>query len=79
MAYNLREVHPGSHQTPASIGEEVVTAESWTPAELQAAEDEMERRLDACDEAIRPYLVAMYANPVISSLTARDKGAVVDQ
>lgn len=79
VAYNLRGVHPGAHETPGNVSEEVVTAESWTDAELHAAEEEMERRLAACDEAIRPYLLAMYANPVLSSLNARDKGAVVDK
>lgn len=27
---------------------------------------EMDRRLDSCEEALRPYLLRMYANPVIS-------------
>lgn len=78
VAYNMRSVHPESHDTPASVSEEVVTAESWTPAELEAAEEEMTRRLDACDPAIRPYLIAMYANPVVSSLKALSRGAVID-
>ncbi|WP_417547977.1 lysophospholipid acyltransferase family protein [Marinobacter segnicrescens] len=70
VAYNMRGTHPSAHDTPENVSEEVITAESWTPAELEAAEEELERRINACDEAIRPYLVAMYANPVISSLTA---------
>lgn len=70
VAYNMRGMHPSAHDTPENVSEEVVTAESWTPAELEAAEEELERRINGCDEAIRPYLVAMYANPVISSLTA---------
>ncbi|MCK7543078.1 1-acyl-sn-glycerol-3-phosphate acyltransferase [Marinobacter bryozoorum] len=70
VAYNMRGMHPSAHDTPENVSEEVVTAESWTPAELEAASKELERRINACDEAIRPYLVAMYANPVISSLTA---------
>lgn len=71
VAYNMKEVHPSAHDTPENVSEEVITAESWTPAELAAAGEELERRINGCDEAIRPYLVAMYANPVISSLNAR--------
>ncbi|WP_372972407.1 1-acyl-sn-glycerol-3-phosphate acyltransferase [Marinobacter sp.] len=70
VAYNMKGMHPSAHDTPENVNEEVVTAESWTRAELEAAEEELERRINACDAAIRPYLVAMYANPVISSLTA---------
>ncbi|WP_328189147.1 lysophospholipid acyltransferase family protein [Marinobacter sp. OP 3.4] len=70
VAYNMKGVHPAAHDTPDVVGEEVVTAESWTPAELEAAEEELERRIEACDEAIRPYLISMYANPVLSSLNA---------
>lgn len=71
VAYNMRGVHPAAHDTPENVSEEVVTAESWTPAELEAAEEELERRIDACDEAIRPYLISMYANPVRSALNAQ--------
>ncbi|GGY67372.1 1-acyl-sn-glycerol-3-phosphate acyltransferase [Marinobacter zhanjiangensis] len=71
VAYNMKGVHPSAHDTPEEVSEEVVTAESWTPAELEAAEEELQRRIDACDEAIRPYLISMYANPVLSSLNAR--------
>lgn len=71
VAYNMKGVHPSAHDTPEIVSEEVVTAESWTPAELEAAEDELERRIDACDDAIRPYLVSMYANPVLSALNAQ--------
>ena len=47
-----------------------MTAETWSPAEMEAAEAEMERRLNACDPAIRPYLLDMYANPVLTALNA---------
>ncbi|WP_166263842.1 lysophospholipid acyltransferase family protein [Marinobacter caseinilyticus] len=69
-AYNLKGIHPAAHSTPESVSESVVTAETWTPAELEAAEAELNRRLEACDPAIRPYLIAMYANPVVSALKA---------
>ncbi|MBW4933202.1 1-acyl-sn-glycerol-3-phosphate acyltransferase [Marinobacter sp. F4206] len=70
MAYQMRGVHPESHATPENVSETVVTAEAWSPAELEAAEAEMERRLDACDPTIRPYLLDMYANPVVTALEA---------
>jgi hypothetical protein len=37
----------------------------------------MERRLEACDAAIRPYLLDMYANPVVNALAANDIGEAV--
>lgn len=55
---------------PGAVSESVVTAETWSPAERQAAEAEMERRLAACAPAMRPYLLDMYANPVVTSLEA---------
>ncbi len=53
----------------------VVTAETWSPAEFEAAEAEMERRLEHCEPAIRPYLLDMYANPVVTALEANEPGA----
>ena len=70
VAYQQRGLHPDSHVTPETVSDEVVTAETWSPAELAAAEAEMDRRLEACDTAIRPYLLDMYANPVVTSLEA---------
>jgi len=70
VAYQMRGVHPDAHATPENVSEEVVTAEAWSPADMEAAEAEMERRLDACDPAIRPYLLDMYANPVVTALEA---------
>ncbi|MDX1634105.1 MAG: 1-acyl-sn-glycerol-3-phosphate acyltransferase [Marinobacter sp.] len=71
VAYNQLAVHPDAHELPERSRDTVVTAEAWTPAELEAAEAEMNRRLEACDPAYRPFLLAMYANPVISALKAR--------
>lgn len=70
VAYQMRGIHPDAHETPGSVSESVVTAETWSPADLDAARSEMERRLDACEPAIRPYLLDMYANPVVSALAA---------
>lgn len=70
VAYHLRGVHPEAHSTPETVSDTVVTAEAWSPAEMEAAEAEMERRLEACEPAIRPYLLDMYANPVVTALEA---------
>ncbi len=70
VAYQQRGIHPDSHATRESVSDAVVTAEAWSAAEIEAAEAEMERRLDACDPAIRPYLLDMYANPVVTALEA---------
>ncbi|WP_297794344.1 1-acyl-sn-glycerol-3-phosphate acyltransferase [uncultured Marinobacter sp.] len=72
VAYRQRGIHPDAHAVPETVSDSVVTAETWSPAELEAAEAEMERRLDSCDAAIRPYLLDMYANPVVTALQAND-------
>ena len=72
VAYQQRGIHPQSHATRETVSDAVVTAEAWSPAEIEAAEAEMERRLDACDPAIRPYLLDMYANPVVTALEAHN-------
>lgn len=74
VAYQMRGVHPDAHDMPGSVSESVVTAETWSPADLEAAKAEMERRLESCDEAIRPYLLDMYANPVVNALAANNIG-----
>ncbi len=72
VAYQQRVIHPDSHATRDTVSDAVVTAEAWSAAEIEAAEAEMERRLDACDPAIRPYLLDMYANPVVTALEAHN-------
>ena len=70
VAHHQRGLHPQAHATPETVSDSVMTAETWSPAEMEAAEAEMERRLNACDPAIRPYLLDMYANPVLTALNA---------
>ncbi len=72
VAFQQRGIHPSSHNTPETLSDSLYTAETLTPAELDAAEQELDRRLAACDPAIRPYLLDMYANPVVSALEASD-------
>lgn len=67
-AYHLRGLHPQSHDSAEGLTETVATADAWSPAELEAAEAELRRRVEACPEAARPYLLDMYANPVVSAL-----------
>ncbi|MFO8142410.1 MAG: 1-acyl-sn-glycerol-3-phosphate acyltransferase [Marinobacter sp.] len=74
VAYQMRGVHPDAHDTPGSVSESVVTAETWSPADLEAAKAEMERRLESCEQATRPYLLDMYANPVVNGLAANTVG-----
>ncbi|AOY87682.1 glycerol acyltransferase [Marinobacter salinus] len=78
VAYQLRGLHPDAHATPERVSDSVVTAETWSPAEMEAAEAEMERRLGACDPAIRPYLLDMYANPVVTALDANADEPITD-
>ena len=74
VAYQMRGVHPETRETPGSVSGSVVTAATWSPADLDEARAEMERRLEACDPAIRPYLLDMYANPVVNALAANNNG-----
>ncbi len=67
-AYHQKGLHPQSHESAEGLTDEVVTADAWSPAELEAAEAELRRRVEACPEAARPYLLDMYANPVVSAL-----------
>ena len=70
VAFQQRAIHPDAHSTEGSVSDSVVTAETWSPADIEATEAEMQRRLDACEPAARSYLLDMYANPVVTSLDA---------
>ncbi|MDX1755058.1 MAG: 1-acyl-sn-glycerol-3-phosphate acyltransferase [Marinobacter sp.] len=71
VAYEQRGQHPDARCGLGEISDALVTAETWSPAELEAAEEEMGRRLEACYPTFRPYLLDMYANPVSSALRAQ--------
>lgn len=73
VAYQQRSVHPDAHETDGSVSDSVVTAETWSPADIEATRAEMERRLSDCSPAAQPYLLDMYANPVVSALKANQK------
>lgn len=75
VAHRQRGIHPQAHTTPDTVTDAVVTAEAWSPAEFEAAESEMERRLEHCEPTIRPYLLDMYANPVVTALQASEPAA----
>ncbi|TGN41681.1 lysophospholipid acyltransferase family protein [Marinobacter confluentis] len=71
VAYQQRSLHPDAHHTGESVSDSVVTAETWSPADIEATKAEMERRLQACvPPAAQNYLLDMYANPVVSALQA---------
>ncbi|MBK1875118.1 1-acyl-sn-glycerol-3-phosphate acyltransferase [Marinobacter sp. 1-3A] len=70
IAYEIRGQNAEGAYSLDVVRESVVTAENWSEAEIQTARAEIERRLEACDPAIRPYLLDMYANPVQSALDA---------
>ncbi|MGP4844174.1 lysophospholipid acyltransferase family protein [Marinobacter sp. 1Y8] len=69
-AYDLSQVHRLSHFTTPQIPESLETAEAYSEVEIEAARNELERRLAAADEALHPFLLAMYANPVASAFKA---------
>lgn len=70
IAYDMSQVNQLSHQTEPQVPETIETAEAWSPADIEAARSELERRLGAVDRALHPFLLAMYANPVNSMLKA---------
>jgi len=53
-----------------AAGIRIAAAESCTRQALETAENELQKRLNACKAAARPYLLDMYANPVTSALNA---------
>lgn len=71
-AYEQRNQHPQAHSTAPETTDSLVTAEAWSPAELEAAEAELNRRLAACPEEFHPYLLDIYANPVASALATQE-------
>ncbi len=71
VAYQQRGQHPDSHTSAESTSDMLITADTWSEAELEAAEEALNQRLDACDPILRPYLLDMYANPVSSALEAQ--------
>jgi hypothetical protein len=55
----------------ASVSSQIDAIISNRPAaELDAAHAEIQQRLSACDPATHPYLLNMYANPVVTACTA---------
>lgn len=69
-AYQLRgagEQNPGAAE---ELAKTVAMAKTCTPEALTAAIAEMEKRLAGCERAERPYLLDMYANPVVTALAA---------
>ncbi len=70
VAYQQRSDRSGVDATEASVSDSVVTAETWSAADMEATRAEMERRLSDCSPAAQPYLLDMYANPVVSALAA---------
>lgn len=70
IAHDMSQVHQLSHHTEPQMPETIETAEAYTPADLEAAQAELERRLSHTSDALRPFLLAMYANPVSSMLKA---------
>ncbi len=70
IAYEMSQTHRLSHQTEPAMPETIETAEAYSPADIEAARAELERRLESADAALHPFLLAMYANPVTSMLKA---------
>lgn len=67
-AYNLKMRQRQPSGCTAEPADEVATADTRSRADLKAAETELRHRMEACPEAARPYLLDMYANPVVSAL-----------
>jgi hypothetical protein len=70
VAYQMREAAAGKGPVEAGLFASLAAAASCTRQALEAAENELQKRLNACEEAARPYLLDMYANPVTSALNA---------
>jgi hypothetical protein len=72
-ASNLAAYYLRMRQLPPTgrtqgLADKAATADAWPATDLKTAETELRRRMEACPEAARPYLLDMYANPVVSAL-----------
>jgi len=72
-AYRLSLIHPQRRQTPEAVSDAIAMSETLSEAELEAADQAMSRRLEAVSEELQPYLLAMYANPVVSALGVQEQ------
>lgn len=78
VAYEMRGLHQQGINGLEAVRNSVVTAQNLSAEDVEVARTEMERRLEACDPAIRPYLLDMYANPVQTALDAHTLRNVPD-
>jgi hypothetical protein len=69
-AYQMREARAGGEPSADAVANHVALAEKWSKVDLEAAKSEMTRRLESCSPECRPYLLDMYANPVVNALAA---------
>ncbi|GGE73508.1 acyltransferase [Streptosporangium jomthongense] len=74
VAYEMRGPDTTGSEASAdartSFTESVATTDKFSAEDMRVARAEMEKRLEACDPATRPYLLDMYANPVQTALDA---------
>lgn len=79
MAYETRGLPSQDAKDISAVRDSIVTAGNWSEEEMKTARSEMDKRLEACDPAIRPYLLDMYANPVQTALDANASQTTPDQ
>lgn len=75
VAYNQVEEGRTNGEQSAVTQEQLDTAATYSPEAMATAKDELQHRLESVDEELRPYILAMYANPVRSALTANSSDA----
>jgi len=69
-AFQMRAQDAGDSASLEQVTRHVELAEKWSEVDLEAAKSELTRRLETCSPECRPYLLDMYANPVVNALAA---------
>ena len=74
-AFQMRAQQAGDNASLEQVARHVELAEKWSDVDLETARSELNRRMEQCSSECRPYLLDMYANPVVNALAAnKDNG-----
>ena len=73
VAYRQRQIRAGTAPARLCDRDWPLDTPACSEEKMREAEAEMEHRLKNCDPAEQPYLLDMYANPVVSALAAAEQ------
>ena len=76
-AFQMRAERAGDSASLEQVAQNVELAEKWSEVDLETAKSELTRRMEQCSPECQPYLLDMYANPVVNALAANKDGEVL--